>query len=156
MPGLAHATIELPGTLTLFSIDRRSLRLAGDVASDAKFALIADQDHDRVLELVVRFPFSRVAPHLVGGVNTLRITGLAGGREFTGSATVEVRSPALALRLTPRTLKLGAQGQWVEATLSFGSDCGRAGDVDTSSLRLNGVVKVAARRSLRRRAGTSR
>ena len=124
-------------------IDRHSLRLAGDVTSDAYFAQIVDLDHDHVLELRVRFPFSRVAPHLSGGVNTLRITGLAGGRPFQGSATVEVRSPVLSVYITPRTLKLGASGQWVEAKLSFESDCGRAGDVDTASLRLNGVVPVA-------------
>jgi subtilase family serine protease len=139
-PAWLYATIELPRELSPFAIDRRSLRLAGDVRADARYAALVDQDRDGIRELRVRFRFERVAAHLTGGVNTLHLTGRVDGRPFQGSDTVEVRVPRLDLRVTPRTIKLGAHGQWVLAVLSVESGCGRAADVDVASLRLNGVV----------------
>jgi hypothetical protein len=78
------------------NIDVSSIRLAGSVATDAKFAAIGDHDMDTVPDLMVKFPRAALDPLLVPGMNTLEVTGtLVTGEAFSGSDMITVINPPL-------------------------------------------------------------
>jgi subtilase family serine protease/flagellar hook assembly protein FlgD/WD40 repeat protein len=141
-PEWIKVQIELPPGYDPAAIERSSVLLNGDVAPDAESWALVDRDEDGILELELRFRLELVAPLLSVGSPTLTVTGRIGASTFSGQAQITVPSPALTAWFTPRTLKKSASGQWVQVKLSF-EDCGRAGDIDTTSIRLNGVVPVA-------------
>lgn len=141
-PEWIRVQIELPAGYDPAAIDRTSVRLNGDVGPDPESWSLVDRDEDGILELELRFRLELVAPLLAVGPNTLTVTGRIGASTFSGQVQVTVPSPSLGAWFTPRTLKKSAAGQWVQVKLSF-EDCGRAGDIDTASIRLNGVVPIA-------------
>src|SRR6185436_2941174 len=118
-----------------------TVRLAGTVGPDPTYSAIVDSDHDGIPERQLRFAFGALAPRLVAGTQALSISGQAAGREFHATAGFEVRPLQVVLYMTPRTFNRGSNGQEVKAQLTF-RDRALAGDVQISSIRLNGVVPV--------------
>jgi hypothetical protein len=140
-PSWIYASIELPSWLGFLSIDRNSVLLAGELPADRSYVSITDVDGDHILELRMRFPFSKVKPHLARGVNRLRLSGRAAGTPFQGEADFVVSPLRVDLYMTPRTLSLKPSNALVDARLTF-HDGVRGSMVDVSSLRLNGVLRV--------------
>jgi Tol biopolymer transport system component/fibronectin type 3 domain-containing protein len=141
-PTWVYATIELPSWLGFLTIDRDSVLLAGDVPADRYYVSVTDVDGDHILELKLRFPFSRVGPHLALGVNRLRLSGRAAGTPFQGEANLVVKPLRVDLFMTPRTISRHQSNELVDARLTF-HDGLRGSMVDVSSIRLNGVLRVA-------------
>lgn len=135
------ATIELPQGYDPLSIDVAGLRINGAIGPDPGYWRIVDTDGDGIPELEAAFDFLELAGVLRVGTNTLTLTGTAGGVPFSGDGTLEVRPPAVTLKMAPRTLNQKSNGQQVQARLSLGG-CGRSGDFDTASLRLNETVPI--------------
>ena len=103
---------------------------------------ISDVDGDHILELRLRFPFSKVKPHLALGLNRLRLSGRAAGSPFQGEADFVVSPLRVDLYMTPRTLSRKQSNALIDARLTF-HDGVRGYMVDVSSLRLNGVLRIA-------------
>jgi hypothetical protein len=140
-PSWVYAAIELPPPAFFWNIDRDSVRLAGDVAPDGSYFTVTDTDGDHVLELRLRFPFQNVRPHLVPGLNRLRISGRAAGTPFQGEGILAVTPLQVELWMTPRTLSRKQSNALIDARLTF-ADGVRVSDVDVASLRLNGSLRV--------------
>lgn len=141
-PSWIYATVELPSWLGFLVIDRNSVLLAGDVPADRYYWSVTDVDGDHILELKLRFPFSRVKPHLALGVNRLRLSGRAAGTPFQGEANLVVSPLRVDLFMTPRTLSRKQSNALIDARLTFQNGV-RGSMVDVTSIRLNGVLRVA-------------
>jgi hypothetical protein len=140
-PAWIFATVELPAGFNPSDINVRTVRLAGSVGPNPLYRRIVDQDNDGIPELELLFSFSRVAPLLEPGANSLGLTGLVGSVEFQGSASIQVEPLSVALWLSPRTLNRKSHGRYVLAFLTF-DRCVRAADVNRKTLRLNETVSA--------------
>jgi hypothetical protein len=140
-PSWLVVRIELPAGHDPRRIDAGGVRLAGSIRPDAHYARVTDGDHDRLLELELRFPFASLLPRLAPGTNPLTVGGAAAGLEFRGSADFVVLPLEVDLRITPRTLS-SRSGNWVQARLTFPGGL-RASEVAVASIRLNEAVAVA-------------
>jgi hypothetical protein len=141
-PSWIYATAELPPGHDPVSIDRGTVRLAGAITPDPGYSRIVDVDGDGLRERELRFRFDQIAPRLHTGTNTLGLSGRAGGLPFQGTAALTVLDLDVELWFTPRTLSRRSSGQPVQARITFRSGV-RAGDVKTSSIRLNDAVPIA-------------
>jgi hypothetical protein len=71
-----------------------SLRLAGSVRPDPKFAVVGDHDQDGIPDLSVKFSRAELDPLLSPGLTVLALTGtLATGQTIQGSDQVRVIDP---------------------------------------------------------------
>ena len=140
-PSQLRATVELPAGFSPGSIDYRQVRFAGSIVPRSAETTLTDVDHDGIPERRLVFRFKDVAPLLVGGANTLRVTGSVAGSAFEGEAVLLVRPLTLELRITPETLVRHSSGGEVRARLELSHDL-RPNQVDLSSLRLMGVIKL--------------
>lgn len=76
------------------TIDIATIRLAGYVPADTKFAVLGDHDRDHVPDLMVKFNRNAVAAHLSYGENTVELTGsLTTGGIFAGSDMITLTMP---------------------------------------------------------------
>jgi hypothetical protein len=90
---MVTAYIEVPD-FDLVSIDLSSVRLAGSVPAESKFAVVGDHDQDGIPDLAVKFGRSALDPLLAIGVNELAVTGsLTTGEVFRGVDVVRVVEP---------------------------------------------------------------
>jgi hypothetical protein len=89
-------------------IDMTTLRLAGSVPADPKFATVGDLDGDGRKELMVKFSREALDPLLTLGLNDLSITGsLLTGESIEATDQIRVIDPAgshLVVSATPNPL----------------------------------------------------
>lgn len=76
------------------SIDISTVRLAGSVSAETKFAVVGDHDRDELPDLMLKFSRAALEPLLTPGVNALVLTGsLMTGESFSGTDEVRVINP---------------------------------------------------------------
>jgi hypothetical protein len=139
-PQWVYATVELPTGLDPATILVDTVRLSGDVKPDLSYHPIVDTDRDGVSEMELRFEMASLRGRLQLGTHTLTLVGRTPGTEFEGSATLTVFPLSVNLWITPRQISSGASGD-VKARLTFLPE-ESASQVDVSSVRLNGTVRV--------------
>ena len=140
-PDWVYATAELPAGYDPSTIVVATVRLGGSVAPDPAHHPLVDSDQDGLPELQLRFPFAQARTLLTVGVNTISLSGSAGGKDFLGHGTLSASALDVKLRMTPRTLNRSSLGQVVQGRLDF-IDPVYAADVATASLRLNETVPI--------------
>jgi hypothetical protein len=87
------AYIESSG-FDLATIDIPTVRLAGSVPADPRFARVGDHNANGVPDLMVRFSRQALVPLLTAGLNQLEVRGaLTTGQQFQGSDEVMVIQP---------------------------------------------------------------
>ena len=88
------AYVEPPGSFSPTDIDVSTVRLAGSVAADPKFAVAGGFNSDGKPVLELRFSRPALDPLLAVGMNQLEVTGsLVTGQAFKGSDEVRVINP---------------------------------------------------------------
>jgi len=88
------AYVEPPGSFSPTDIDVSTVRLAGSVAADPKFAVAGGFNSDGKPVLKLRFSRQALDPLLAVGMNQLEVTGsLVTGQAFKGSDEVRVINP---------------------------------------------------------------
>lgn len=134
-----RATLEPPAGHDPASIDVASLVLDGSLKADPAYHVIVDRDGDLLPELEVRFEGDKVWPKLETGSNSRTVTGMIGGLEFVGSASVEMAGLKARADFTPAIFSTATRHPRVELRLR---GCYRHTAIDVDSIRLNGVVPV--------------
>lgn len=83
-----------PAGFSLTDIDVSTVRLAGTVAADPKFATVGDHNGNGTSDLMVKFSRAALNPSLHVGLNELQVSGsLVTGLQFVGSDEVRVIDP---------------------------------------------------------------
>ncbi|MET0557020.1 MAG: CARDB domain-containing protein [Vicinamibacteria bacterium] len=134
-----YATIEPPAGHDPASIELDKVALDGVLPADQTYQAIVDRDGDGLPELEVRFEQDKVWPDLRTGPNSLTVAGELGDFEFQGTDTVVLSGLKARGEFTPNIFRQTSGHPQVSLKLR---GCYVGAAIDTSSIRLNGVLPI--------------
>ena len=134
-----YTTIEPSAGHDPASIYLDKVALDGVLPADQSYQAIVDRDGDGLLELEVRFEQDKIWPNLQTGENSLTVAGELGALGFLGTDTVVVGGLKARGEFSPNVFRQSSGHPEVSLKLR---GCYGGAAIDTSSIRLNGVVPI--------------